>query len=184
MKIAVSSERPGGLDAIVASQFGRCPVFTIVELDEKKQVVKTKVIENPGFNAQRGAGPLALQVLAKENVDVILGTHLGPNASQAIQQMNIPVYIYPPNVTVKEAIDKYLKNELSSFSIGGGSLGEFDPQGNFMGGTGGNYVTGGANITGNATFGYGGFGRGFGKGRGKGHGRGRGFGKGQFRNTF
>ena len=176
MKIAVSSERPGGLDALVATQFGRCPVFTIVEIDENKKIKNTKIIENPGANAGRGAGPLALQTLAGEKVDVILTTNLGPNASQAVMQMGTPVYIYPLNITVKEAIEKYLKNELTSFSIGGG-IGEGIP---FNQSSFGNNSVIGANNTndGNPMFNNG-LGYGYGRGR-RGHGgRGRGYGRGR-----
>ncbi|MEM2984874.1 MAG: hypothetical protein QXL24_06595 [Candidatus Jordarchaeaceae archaeon] len=35
-KIAVSSQTPNGLDAIIDARFGRCPFFIIVELDGKK----------------------------------------------------------------------------------------------------------------------------------------------------
>ncbi|MEX2725175.1 MAG: NifB/NifX family molybdenum-iron cluster-binding protein [Candidatus Freyarchaeota archaeon] len=40
-KIAVSSQTPNGLDAIIDARFGRCPFFIIVELDGKKNQKRT-----------------------------------------------------------------------------------------------------------------------------------------------
>jgi len=83
MKIAISSDL-----GMVSSHFGRCPEFTIVEI-ENNNVVNKEVIPNPGhktgflpgfFNEKGvnyviagGAGSMAQQFFDKYNIKLIVG---------------------------------------------------------------------------------------------------------------
>ena len=50
MRIAVSTETNAGLDAPVAGHFGRCPFFTLVDL-EGEHIEAVEVVANPYFLA-------------------------------------------------------------------------------------------------------------------------------------
>ncbi|RLG86173.1 MAG: dinitrogenase iron-molybdenum cofactor, partial [Thermoprotei archaeon] len=62
VKIAIPSNGPGGLEDIVASRFARAAKFTIVEVDEKGNVVSVSIHENP-VQAASGAGVKVAQWL-------------------------------------------------------------------------------------------------------------------------
>ncbi|MCD6484510.1 MAG: NifB/NifX family molybdenum-iron cluster-binding protein [Candidatus Odinarchaeota archaeon] len=155
MKIAISTPAPGGLDVPVNPQFGRTPTFTFVEVDSGGNIVNVYVVDNPGAQAMHGAGPLAVQVVAKEGVNAIITGALGPNASQAVAALGVPAYVAPPNVTVRQAVQMLLSNSLSPITAATGP------------GYGGRGRGGGM-----------GYGRGGGRGMGRGGGMGRGRGGG------
>lgn len=63
VKVAVTSQPPGGLDALVDPRFGRASTFTIVEVEGDK-VGRVEVVDNPAANSFGGAGPAAAQLMA------------------------------------------------------------------------------------------------------------------------
>ena len=83
MKVAVSTE-----NGLVSPHFGRCPEFTLVEIDGDK-IVKKEIIPNPGHapgflpnyfsemgvNAviAGGAGQRAQMLVAEKSIQLILG---------------------------------------------------------------------------------------------------------------
>ncbi len=156
MKVAVSTLPPGGLDAPVNPQFGRTPVFTIVEVDSGGNVLNVKIVPNPGSQAVHGAGPLAAQTVAQEGVNAVISGNFGPNAYQALAGFGISLYIAPPNITVRDAIRMLVAGQLAPAAAAGVGPGFGAGQGRGMGRGGG-------------------MGQGRGMGRG-GMGRGRGFG--------
>ena len=151
MKVAISTLPPGGLDAPVNPQFGRTPVFTIVEVDSSGNVLNVKVVPNPGSQAVHGAGPLAAQTVAQEGVNAVISGNFGPNAYQALAGFGISLYIAPPNITVKDAIRMLIAGQLAPATAAGVGPGFGAGRGRGMG-------------------------RGGGMGQGRGMGRGRGFG--------
>ncbi|MGQ4832552.1 MAG: NifB/NifX family molybdenum-iron cluster-binding protein [Candidatus Asgardarchaeia archaeon] len=165
MKIAVSTLPPGGLDAPVNPQFGRTPVFTVVDVDNSGKILNVKVVPNPGSQAIHGAGPLAAQTVAQEGVNAVISGNFGPNAFQALAGFGISLYVAPPNVSVRDAIRMLLAGQLAPASSATMPSGYgMGPGGGFGPGRGGGR----------------GMGRGMGRGRGGtsggGMGRGRGFG--------
>ena len=114
IKIAVPCDSPGGLSAQVNSRFGRCSNFTIITLNDK-EIGEVVIISNSGNSAMGGAGPVAAQAIAKENVQIIAGGNYGPNAANALQRANIAMYGTSVG-TVKELIDKYLQGTLPLIS--------------------------------------------------------------------
>ena len=156
MKVAITTNPPGGLNATLNLQFGRCPMFTIIEIDASGNIVNTKIIPNPGTQAMHGAGPLAAQTVAQEGVDTIISGNFGPNASNALMSLGIKMYQAPPNITVRDAINMLLSGTLAPASpVGapGYGMGRGMGRGRGMGMSGG-------------------MGRGMGKGRGMGRGGG------------
>ncbi|RLG44209.1 MAG: dinitrogenase iron-molybdenum cofactor biosynthesis protein [Thermoproteota archaeon] len=110
-KIAIASNSKGGLEDVVASRFGRAPTFTIIELDDKGNIINVKVIENPGVNAPGGAGVKAVQALINEGVDIAVGPSFGPNAKAILDEMNIKAITIPAGTKISEAIE-YVKREI------------------------------------------------------------------------
>ncbi len=144
-KIAIPCDAPGGLKAQVNSRFGRCPYFTIVHLNNES-IEEVEIVENKAINAMGGAGPMAVQLIAKEGATIIIGAHYGPNAANALLQGGIRMFGVHPG-TVAEIIEAYQRNELPEISSA--TVGSHN--------------------------GMGGRGQGMGQGRGQGQGRGRNF---------
>lgn len=117
IKIAIPSVSSDGLNAVHDVRFGRCKFFTIIQIKEN-QIHEVKVIANEAKDATGGAGPMAVNLVAKEGVQSVLGADYGPNARNALIQSNIKMYGYPqsPNCTVKNLVDLYLKGEISKLS--------------------------------------------------------------------
>ena len=110
MKIAVSATAEG-LDAAIDVRFGRCAYFTIVEVEDSS-IKGSESIKNPGVAAMRGAGIQAAQIVASKGVKVVITGNIGPNAFAALAQTGIKIVTGVFGVSVKEAVEKYLKGEL------------------------------------------------------------------------
>ncbi len=112
VKIAIASQNGNGLDDVVADRFGRAQYFTIIELDEKGNIVNIKVVENPGATASGGAGVKAVQKLVEEGVEIVVGPSFGPNAKALLDEMGIKAITIPPNTPIRRVVD-YVKKQLS-----------------------------------------------------------------------
>ncbi|MFH1448385.1 MAG: NifB/NifX family molybdenum-iron cluster-binding protein [Candidatus Micrarchaeota archaeon] len=107
MRIAVSSNS-GGLTDNVCPTFGRCQTFTIVEVDkDKKEILNSEVVQNPGGMSGGGAGIAAAQEIVKREVDAVITGNCGPNAIMVLQQAKIDVYLIPG--TVENAVKQFLE---------------------------------------------------------------------------
>ena len=112
--VAVPSQMPGGLEAQIDTRFGRCKVFTIVNIVDNN-IGTVKIIQNGGNNAMGGAGPVAAQTIAQENVNCVLGGNYGPNAANALKQAGIATY-GTQSGSVKDLIDLFLTKSLPMIS--------------------------------------------------------------------
>lgn len=107
MKIAVATDGEGGLDAVVATDFGRARTFTFVAVEEG--VVGTVVAMPNDFRlAAEGAGMAAAEEMKKKKVDVVIAGHFGPHGEEMLGEDGIMVVLMP-KVTVREAVERYLK---------------------------------------------------------------------------
>ncbi|AMQ17917.1 NifB/NifX family molybdenum-iron cluster-binding protein [Thermococcus peptonophilus] len=159
MRIIVSTIT-GGLDDRVNPAFGRTPTFTIVDV-ENGEIVNVQVVPNPGYSQPRGAGVTAAQFVIDQGADVVISSQFGPNSSGVLQAAGIKMVSAPATMTVREAVEAFLRGELTT-AVFGPEGGMGPGMGRGMGG------------------GYGrGMGRGMGRGRGGGMGRGRGMGGGR-----
>jgi len=84
MKLLIASAGEGGLDDMVSPVFGRCPSYTIVEV-ENSQIKNVRVIPNQYASAAGGAGIQAAQLAANEGVTAVIASHFGPNATMILQ---------------------------------------------------------------------------------------------------
>lgn len=78
MKAAISTD-----GEYVSAHFGRCPSYTIVDIEENK-VIKKETIENPGHHTE-----YLPQFLNEKNVDVIVAGGMGRKAQGLFAEANI-----------------------------------------------------------------------------------------------
>jgi len=106
MRVAISTEGD-----FVSDHFGRCPTFTILDIEEGK-VAKRESVDNPGH--QPGLIP---QFLHQRGVSCIVAGGMGARAQGLFAEFGIKT-IMGVNGKVTEVIDKLVKGTL----IGGESL--------------------------------------------------------------
>jgi predicted Fe-Mo cluster-binding NifX family protein len=102
MRIAISTD-----GELVSPHFGRCPSFTIIDIDNG-QITNKENIANPGH--EPGFIP---QFLHQENVSTIVCGGMGMRASELFNQLGIRTII---GVTgkISDIIEKIKKGELTS----------------------------------------------------------------------
>lgn len=116
MKIAISSTG-SDLNSNVDERFGRCPYFIIAEI-ENNEIKSSESVENTSANQMGGAGMTAAQTVADKGVSAVITGNMGPRAFSVFQQLGVD--IYQGSGTVKEVIEKFLKNELSKIDNANG----------------------------------------------------------------
>jgi len=100
MKLAISTE-----GSKVSAHFGRCPAYTIVEIDEG-QIKKREQIENPGHSP--GFLP---NYLSDMGVSCVIAGGMGSRAQNLFRQKNIEPLIGVQG-SIDEVIDKFINQEL------------------------------------------------------------------------
>ena len=106
MRIAISTDGD-----FVSVHFGRCPSFTIIEIDNGKLINK-QTIANPGHHP--GFLP---QFLHQKGVNCIIAGGMGPRAEGLFEQAGIQT-IVGISGNIDEVVDKIIKGTLE----GGQSL--------------------------------------------------------------
>lgn len=106
MKIAISTD-----SGHVSAHFGRCPEFTLCEIEDGK-IVKKEAIANPGH--QPGFLP---QFFAEQGVDVVIAGGAGQRAQMLFAEKNIQLLLGAVG-TIDDVLDKLCQGKLE----GGESL--------------------------------------------------------------
>jgi predicted Fe-Mo cluster-binding NifX family protein len=106
LKVAISTEGD-----LVSAHFGRCPSFTLVDI-EGGQIVKKEVVSNPGH--QPGAIPLFLH---KKGVNCIIAGGMGARAVGFFNEFEIQAI-----VGISGTIDEIVKKIQEGTLKGGESL--------------------------------------------------------------
>jgi len=106
MKIAISTD--GGQ---VSAHFGRCPEFTVIEVEEGKMVAR-EVISNPGHHP--GFLP---QFFSERGIGAIIAGGMGMRARELFSRMGIET-VMGVSGSLEEVIGKLLEGRLE----GGESL--------------------------------------------------------------
>src|SRR6056297_3449200 len=91
----------------VAAHFGRCPQYTIVEIDGNK-IVDKKVIPNPGH--QPGFLP---RYLKEKDVDCVITGGMGMKAKNLFDNEGMKV-VTGITGSVDKALKQYLNNDLEA----------------------------------------------------------------------
>jgi len=105
-KICITSEGDK-LESGVDPRFGRCKYFIIVDIDN----LQFEAIPNPNIDSMGGAGIQSGQLIAEKKVKTLLTGNVGPNAFKTLQAAGVDV-VTGISGTVKEAIEKYKKNDI------------------------------------------------------------------------
>ncbi len=112
MRIAVSTETNAGLDAPIAGHFGRCPFFTLVDL-EGDHIEAVQVVANPYFLAHEpGQVP---QFVHSQNANVMLTGGMGGRAVAFFEQYGIQPVTGAAG-TVRQALDRFQRGELDGWA--------------------------------------------------------------------
>jgi len=106
MRIAISTE-----NGAVAQHFGRCPEYTIVDIEDGK-IIRKEVVLNPGH--QPGAIPKFLNEL---KVDCVICGGMGRRAQEIFRNLGIDTLIGVTG-SIDSVIDKILEGTIE----GGESL--------------------------------------------------------------
>lgn len=123
MKIAVTASGPD-LDSQIESRFGRCQYFIIVDTD----TMEYEAIRNPNVQVGGGAGIQSAQMMAQNDVEVVLTGNCGPNAFRVFSQAGIKI-VTGVSGLVRESVEKFKSGAISEatvpsvndhFGIGGG----------------------------------------------------------------
>ncbi len=110
MKIVVSSDNSRKLDSSVSHHFGRCPFFTVVDVDDNK-ITNVESVENPFFN---GHSPGQVPAFIKElNADVMLAGGMGRRAISIFEDYGILCSTGAAG-TVRSAVNSYTAGSLSA----------------------------------------------------------------------
>ncbi len=112
MKIVVSSDNSRKLDSSVSHHFGRCPYFTVVDI-EGNEIINVESVENPFFSSHSpGQVPSFIKEL---NADVMLAGGMGRRAVSIFEDYGIRCSTGATG-TVKSSVDSYMAGELPGAS--------------------------------------------------------------------
>jgi predicted Fe-Mo cluster-binding NifX family protein len=110
MRICIASENNGGLDDLVSSAFGRCPAFTVVDIEDG-EIKDVRVVPNHGASASGGAGVQAAQTVIDTGCSAIISSSIGPNSGEVFRMAGVRM-LSAPGMRIRDAVDKFLHNEL------------------------------------------------------------------------
>ncbi|RLI31447.1 dinitrogenase iron-molybdenum cofactor biosynthesis protein [Candidatus Bathyarchaeota archaeon] len=113
MRVAIPSYSPGGLDAQVFPHFGRCEVFTIVDIEDG-EIRGVDVVPNRSFHFGGALSPA--EMLVNLGVKCILSMGLGRRALAILQEYGIKAYITTAS-SVREAIREFVSGTLKPMSM-------------------------------------------------------------------
>ena len=88
--------------------FGHSKTFTIIDVENGK-IVESRVIDNPAFSYEHGAGPIAVKELVDNEVDLVISSELGPGASSILKHHHIKAVSIEAGTKVSEAFENALK---------------------------------------------------------------------------
>jgi predicted Fe-Mo cluster-binding NifX family protein len=109
MRIAVSVESNGGLDAAVCGHFGHSPYFALVDV-EADQVGSVRVVANPHY-PQHTPGAIP-QFVHSQGAVVMLTGGMGARAVSFFEEYGVEPVTGAAG-TVREALAQYLSGQLT-----------------------------------------------------------------------
>ena len=99
MKVAITSS--GNTTAsLIDQRFGRCAYFAVYDTDTKE----TLFLENTARNADSGAGPAAVAVVAQQGVEKIVSGEFGFKIKSMLDELKIQMVMVKDDKTVAEII--------------------------------------------------------------------------------
>ncbi len=108
MMVAVPTDDPNGLDALVSANFARAPFITVVDTE----TLSARSHPNQYAQGGGGIGPMVAQWVASLGVNAVVAPSVGPNALGALASAGISVYTCPPGVRVRDVIEMLRAGQL------------------------------------------------------------------------
>ena len=106
MKLCIPSMGQNGMDDTVGQHFGKVPYYTLYDTESKEVSVIPNTSEHNG-----GVG-LPPEIMAKEDVDIMLCGGLGRKAVVMFEEYNIAVFNGATG-SIRDAISAWEENSLS-----------------------------------------------------------------------
>jgi predicted Fe-Mo cluster-binding NifX family protein len=101
MKVAITSTGDN-LESKLDQRFGRCGYFIIYDTVTKA----TEFIPNPHKDAQEGAGPASVQLVASRNIQKIISGEFGIKIKPLLDSLKIQMIVLKqPEKSIREIID-------------------------------------------------------------------------------
>jgi len=101
MKIAITSTG-NTLESTLDQRFGRCAYFVVYDTESKAM----EFIPNPNKDAEEGAGPASVQLVASRNVNKIISGDFGMKIKPILDSLKIQMIILKePKKKIKEIIE-------------------------------------------------------------------------------
>lgn len=88
MKVAITSTG-NSLESTLDERFGRCSFFVIYDTESKS----TEFIPNPNKEAENGAGPSSVQLVASRNVSKIVSGEFGMKIKSLVDSLKIQMIV-------------------------------------------------------------------------------------------
>lgn len=114
-RIIMPTKDEKGLKTQISLHFGRTPYFTIVDLNEDKEVIKITTTPNTGEHYGGRSNPHDL--IQEYRPDAIVVHGMGPRGLQHFRHGGITVFKAQGN-TAKEIISAYITNRLQELTTG------------------------------------------------------------------
>lgn len=100
MKVAITSSG-NNLNSTIDPRFGRCAYFVIYDTESKS----TEYIPNPNLNAQEGAGPASVHLVASRNVEKVISGEFGIKIKPLFDSLKIQMVVVKETKTIEELIE-------------------------------------------------------------------------------
>ncbi|MDX9773711.1 MAG: NifB/NifX family molybdenum-iron cluster-binding protein [Bacteroidales bacterium] len=105
MKVAITSTGQS-LDSTLDQRFGRCAFFVIYDTETGGM----EIIPNPNKEAEEGAGPASVQLVASRNVQKIISGEFGVKIKSLLDSLKIQMVVYKePEKSIQSIIDMLVK---------------------------------------------------------------------------
>ncbi len=101
MKVAITSTG-NNLESTLDQRFGRCAFFVIYDTDTKGM----EFIPNPNKDAQEGAGPASVQLVASKKAEKIISGEFGIKIKSLLDSLKIQMIVYKePEKSIQSIIN-------------------------------------------------------------------------------
>ena len=107
MKVIISTSS-ATIESEVDPRFGRGAYLLVVD----PATLEFQAHRNPGVNASGGAGIQAAQFVVDHQADAVISGDYGPNAFDALNAANVPMYLFGATRTVRQAITQFNAGQL------------------------------------------------------------------------
>ncbi len=101
MKVAITSTG-NSIESKLDQRFGRCAYFVIYDTETKGM----EYIPNPNLDAQEGAGPASVQLVASKGVKQIISGEFGIKIKSLLDSLKIQMIMYKePEKKINDIIE-------------------------------------------------------------------------------